>query len=388
MKGGYTNIRVIVKKFLIFLVFIIILFNGFSSIYANSLRKQSISMLKKNYSNYISNSNENINNIKNNETWDFIVPDDFPSIQEAIDNAFPYARIYVRSGVYNEQIIINVHALHIVGEDLHSTVILGKESETLVEIRSFLVTITGFNISSGNIGLRFNGLSTTFNTISGNTFFKNNIGIQIGDIERSTLIYHNNFFQNNLHAIDQYENSMWYDSDIKQGNFWDDYTGIDSNGDGIGDTPYEIPGNHTKDYYPLILPYCGNCSPYQPSKPIGILKGYINNNYNYSSFALDPRELDLFYWFEWGDGNNSGWIGPIRSGLSCNASHSWMQKGNYEIRVRVKNSVGTLSLWSDSLTVYMPKYMISDIANRDKKNSIFSFFDKIFDFIKMRGMEI
>jgi hypothetical protein len=290
--------------------------------------------------------------------------------------------------VYNEQIVIDVQALYIAGENLYSTVILGKENGTTVEIRSFLVTMTGFNISNGDIGLSFSGLLPTFNTISGNTFFRNNIGIQIGGIERSTRIYHNNFIQNNLHAIDKYENSMWYDSDIQHGNFWDDYTGVDSDDDGIGDTPYDIPGNHTMDYYPLMIPYCSNCSPFQPSKPLGILKGDIKENYSYSSSCSDPRDLDLFYWFEWGDGNNTGWIGPITSGVLCNASHSWYQKGIYEIRVRVKNTEGTLSLWSNPLTVSMPKHLVSNIINSKQKTIFFSFYDKILEIIQKRVIHI
>ena len=41
--------------------------------------------------------------------------------------------------------------------------------------------------------------------------------------------------------------------DGTEGNYWSDYNGRDSNGDGIGDTPYLIDGNLT-DSYPLMNP--------------------------------------------------------------------------------------------------------------------------------------
>ena len=55
-------------------------------------------------------------------------------------------------------------------------------------------------------------------------------------------------------ADDQVGSNEWNDS-IGQGNYWDDYTGVDENGDGIGDTPYEISSYRSiYDEFPLMEP--------------------------------------------------------------------------------------------------------------------------------------
>ena len=75
--------------------------------------------------------------------------------------------------------------------------------------------------------------------------------------------YHHNFFNNNNSNSEQvyYENgyeevyvNYWYDPVALEGNWWSDYTGVDGDGDGIGDEPYDIYGyNESFDNYPLMV---------------------------------------------------------------------------------------------------------------------------------------
>jgi hypothetical protein len=95
----------------------------------------------------------------------------------------------------------------------------------------------------------------------------------------------------------------------------------------------------------------------QPNKPkiSGPNNGMAGKEYSYSAISSNPQMDELYYWFDWGDNTNSGWIGPCLNDVECNANHAWTEKGNYELRVKVKNSFGVQSEWSDPLPIIMPR---------------------------------
>lgn len=97
-----------------------------------------------------------------------------------------------------------------------------------------------------------------------------------------------------------------------------------------------------------------NLPPIKPQTPSGASKGGINIDYNFTTSTTDPNSDDLWYWFDWGDGNNSGWIGPYASGVNVTTNHTWIKKGTYDIKVKVSDSSGVESDWSDPLPITMP----------------------------------
>ena len=98
-----------------------------------------------------------------------------------------------------------------------------------------------------------------------------------------------------------------------------------------------------------------NDPPSKPSKPAGPTKGKGGVTYKYSSSATEPDGNQIYYMFDWGDGTNSGWIGPCDSGEVCEEAHSWTRQGNYNIRVKAKDIYDEESPWSDPLGISMPK---------------------------------
>lgn len=95
------------------------------------------------------------------------------------------------------------------------------------------------------------------NTIYENYLANNGFGVHIGGRDywaENNTFYHNNFVNNTKQVL--IDNSSTYPNywdNSKEGNHWDDYTGLDENGDGTGDTPYIIDENN-RDDKPLIEP--------------------------------------------------------------------------------------------------------------------------------------
>jgi subtilisin family serine protease len=98
-----------------------------------------------------------------------------------------------------------------------------------------------------------------------------------------------------------------------------------------------------------------NKQPEIPDTPQGDTSGKIRREYTFTSSSTDPDGNELWYFWDWGDGNYSDWLGPYDSGVICEASYTWQQEANFSIRVKVKDGVGGESYWSDPLVFSTPK---------------------------------
>jgi len=226
----------------------------------------------------------------------------FTKIQSAIDNASSGDTIFVYHGTYNETVVIN-KSITLLGENSEKPVIFYErglgDTADIVLIDANDCTFNGFKITASSGFSEIMGITiySSNNTISNNSIANTTKGIEIGPgYENNTIIWNNisynkyairvqdatknKIFLNmivfnergilfccgsigNMVYLNTFkENSVWNGYDLfhnqwdngSVGNYWDDYIGSDNDGDGIGDTPYNITGDRNQDNYPLMTP--------------------------------------------------------------------------------------------------------------------------------------
>jgi len=85
----------------------------------------------------------------------------------------------------------------------------------------------------------------------------------------------------------------------------------------------------------------------------GPTKGKVGIAYGYNFTTINLYGDDVYYFIDWGDTTNSGWIGPYPSGNEITKLHTWYTKGTYTVTAKARNTYGNESDWT-TLTVTMP----------------------------------
>jgi hypothetical protein len=90
-----------------------------------------------------------------------------------------------------------------------------------------------------------------------------------------------------------------------------------------------------------------------PAKPVltGPTSGVINEVYTFFAVTSEPDGEQVYYYFDWGDGSNSGWLGPYNPGVQISAQKSWSSSDTYVVRVKARDINFVSSEWSDPLYV-------------------------------------
>lgn len=136
---------------------------------------------------------------------------------------------------------------------------------------------------------------------------------------------------------------------------------------------YHEGGGGGKSSDVAFILYNINHAPSKPSRPSGPTSGKVGNSYKYSTVAHDSDGNKVKYGWDWdGDKKVDEWTNFYDSGKTIETSHSWDEKGEYEIRVKAKDEHGVESEWSDPLVVSMPKTISLNACILEKLSEWFS----------------
>jgi len=147
---------------------------------------------------------------------------------------------------------------------------LANNGQGILLVDTISSTITGNNIAkwnfrgillhySSNNSISGNTITTGYgvylsessdNSITGNTITNNHYGISLY-WSSNNKFYHNNLVNNSQHVCIETSGYPNFWDDGVEGNYWSNYTGVDANMDGIGESSYEIDSMNI-DHYPLM----------------------------------------------------------------------------------------------------------------------------------------
>lgn len=171
------------------------------------------------------------------------VPDDYPTIQEAVYNASLGDTIMVRAGTYYENLIVN-QTVTLIGENKATTIIDGSGTDNVVTLNNTSITLSGFTIRNGK---DFSGIEAPHfgnHQIFNNKLINNAFGINLLFTSGNTVI-DNTLIDNDIVGINIASSSTNNVSSnhVSQSAFGIKLEGSDNNfivGNTVSDTSYGI----------------------------------------------------------------------------------------------------------------------------------------------------
>jgi hypothetical protein len=287
--------------------------------------------------------------------WNGTAQYPFQTIGDGFKAVRQKGTIFIHNGTYYRE-----------GPEIGQVTLLGENQDTVVltnNYQSMGVTIIQSNVTISDMTFRGYGIGVYVGTgcshisISNCTFIDNSVGIDTSyDMNLTDMhVYHNNFINNTNHVhLFQGSHVVWNAG--VTGNYWDDYrtkypyATINYTTE-TWDTPYVISTNNIDSHPWVYQKGIINQPPRTPGVPAGPDTGVPQTTYTYTALTTDIDSALLYYWFDWGDGNNSGWVGPYTSGTLGHASHRWQHQGTYQLKVKAKDQDKQESTWSSALVV-------------------------------------
>ena len=198
------------------------------------------------------------------------------------------------------------------------------------------------------------GFSTDNIFVHGNSIVYNEMVGVFFENSRNIEGYHNDVISKLTNAHDNYSPNKW-ENETYGGNYWGDYQGVDTNGDGIGDTPYSFDFN--SDNYPLMKPvhdlYVDGGGPYF---------GTIDHVLQFNTEVHGGQYPYEWQW-DFGDGNTASEQNPLHVydtpgiyGAQVTATDIFNRSSTNIVTVKISHPPETTMYVDDDYTPSTPRW--------------------------------
>lgn len=99
-----------------------------------------------------------------------------------------------------------------------------------------------------------------------------------------------------------------------------------------------------------------------PSDPIinGPNTGRVGVEYTYTFVSGEPEGENIYYYIDWDDGENTGWVGPCKNGEELILNHTWNKRGPFYLKAKAKDINDIESDWR-TFEIIIPRSRLKNI---------------------------
>ncbi|UCF13282.1 MAG: VCBS repeat-containing protein [Thermoplasmatales archaeon] len=100
-----------------------------------------------------------------------------------------------------------------------------------------------------------------------------------------------------------------------------------------------------------------------------------NRELEFGFTAHDVNDDDIYYYIDWGNGKNTGWLGPYASGEGIDIGHIWRRPCSFVVSVKAKDDDGEGD-WKHYILILFPRSLKGGVTSLELEYPFNDYYDR------------